>query len=151
MSLEIALTNIQLLLARPEAADLRKIHHYAAARNAPIEEVSYIVKLYTQTPLPNNSMGVELYVGSQQIRKYSQFKNGIYFKVNDSQQLSSLQGEEVRFRRPGADEFLNTGVRVPAKDTIARSRRTVVGEIIQGSQASAEVNQLPTQEELLRE
>jgi hypothetical protein len=139
MSLEIVLTNIQLLLARPEAADLRKIQHYAAARGAEIEEVSYIVKLYTETPPVYNSMGVELYVGNQQIRKYSRFKNGIYFKVNDPQQLSTLQGQEVRFRRPGADEFINTGVRVPAEEAIERGLRTTT------------VNQLPTQEEVLRE
>jgi hypothetical protein len=78
-------------------------------------------------------------VGNQQIRQYSQFKNGIYFKVNDPQQLSTLQGEEVRFRRPGADEFINTGVRLPAEETINRSLRT------------ADVTQLPTQEEVLRE
>ena len=139
MSLEIVLTNIQLLLARPEVADLRKIRHYAADRGAEIEEVSYMVKLYTQTPPVYNSMGVELYVGNQKIRQYSQFKNGIYFKVNDPQQLSALQGEEVRFRRPGADEFINTGVRLPSQETIKRSLRT------------ADVNQLPTQEEVLRE
>ncbi|MDJ0735226.1 MAG: hypothetical protein QNJ47_14375 [Nostocaceae cyanobacterium] len=139
MSLEIVLTNIQLLLARPEMADLRKIHYYAAQRGAEVEEVSYIVKLYTQTPPVYNSMGVELYVGNQQIQKYSQFKNGIYFKVNDPQQLSTLQGEEVRFRRPGDEEFINTGVRLPAEETINRSLRT------------ADVTQLPTQQEVLRE
>lgn len=139
MSFEIVLTNIQLLLARPEVADLRKIRYYAAERGADIEEVSYIVKLYTQTPPVYNSMGVELYVGNQQIRQYSQFKNGIYFKVNDPQQLSTLQGEEVRFRRPGADKFINTGVRLPAEETIERSLRT------------ADMRQLPTQEQVLQE
>ena len=139
MSLEIVLTNIQLLLARPEAADLRKIRHYAAERGAEVEEVSYMVKLYTQTPPVYNSMGVELYVGDQQIRQYSQFKNGIYFKVNDPQQLSTLQGEEVRFRRPDTDEFINTGVRLPAEETINRSLST------------ADIPQLPTQAEVLRE
>ncbi|NEP09431.1 MAG: hypothetical protein F6K14_04170 [Symploca sp. SIO2C1] len=141
MSLEIVLTNIQLLLARPEAADMRKIHHYAAQRNASIEEVSYMVKLYTQTPLPTNSMGVELYVGNQKIRKYSQFKHGIYFKVNDPQQLSTLQGEEVRFRTPGTEEFINTGIRVPAEETTERSITTAVRETIQ----------LPTQQEVLQQ
>ena len=138
MSLEIVLTNVQLLLARPEAADLRKIRHYATARNAPVEEVSYIVKLYIQTSPIHNNMGVELYVGDQQIRQYFQFKNGIYFKVNDLQQLSTLQGEEVRFHQPGSNEFIDTGVRLPAGD-IERSSRT------------ADFTQLPTQEEVLRE
>ncbi|MBI4785199.1 MAG: hypothetical protein HY785_28420 [Oscillatoriophycideae cyanobacterium NC_groundwater_1537_Pr4_S-0.65um_50_18] len=139
MSLEIVLTNVQLLLARPEEADLRKIQHYAAARGAEIEEVSYIVKLYIQTPPVYNSMGVELYVGNQQIRQYSQFKNGIYFKVNDLQQLSDLQGKEVRFHRPGSDEFISTGVRMPTKESVTQNLR------------AADVTQLPTQAEVLRE
>ena len=139
MSLEIVLTSVQLILARPEMADLRKIRHYAAERSVEVEEVSYIVKLYLETPPVYNSLGMELYVGDQQIRRYSQFENGIYFKVNDPQQLSTLQGEEIRFRRPGMDEFVNTGIRLPAEETSARSFST------------AEATQLPTQEEVLRE
>jgi hypothetical protein len=139
MSLEIILTNIQLLLARPEGADLRKIHHFAADRGAEVEEVSYIVKLYTDTLPVQNSLGVELYVGDHPIRQYAQFKHGIYFKVNDPQQLANLQGGEVRFRRPGTAEFIQTGVRLPAQETINRSFR------------GADITQLPTQAEVLRE
>ncbi|WP_088889514.1 hypothetical protein [Leptolyngbya ohadii] len=139
MSLEVVLTNVQLLLARPEEADLRKINHYAARRGAEVEEVSYIIKLYTENLPLYNSMGVELFVGDQQIRQYSSFKNGIYFKVNDPQQLSTLQGEEIRFRRPGTNEFVNTGIRLPAEESANRGTR------------GADVTQLPTQEEVLRE
>ncbi|MGI0484974.1 hypothetical protein ACN4EK_06020 [Pantanalinema rosaneae CENA516] len=138
MSLEIVLTSAQLMLARPEVADLRRIHHFAAERREKVEEVSYIVKLYVQSPPVYDSRGVELYVGDQQIRQYSQFSNGIYFKVNDPQQLATLQGEEVRFRRPGSDEFINTGVRIPQRD---RDRNLV----------AVDVTQLPTQAEVLRE
>lgn len=57
-------------------------------------------KLYLKTPLPTDGMGIELYVNDQLIRRYSTFKNGIYFKVNDPQKLSDLRGGEVRFHRP---------------------------------------------------
>ena len=133
MSLEIVLTSIQLLVARPEEADLRKIQHYAAERGADTEEVSYLVKLYIKTPLVQDSMGVELYVGDQPIRRYSQFKNGIYFKVNDPQKLSSLRGREVRFRRPGTDELISTGVRFPAAE-----------EKVEGALRAVELAGLPT-------
>ena len=139
MPVAIVLATIQLLPALPEAADLRKIRHYAAQRGTAIAEVSYIVKLYIQTPPVYNSLGVELYVGNQQIRHYAQFKNGIYFKVNDPQQLAVLQGQEVRFRRPGAGDFMNTGVRFPARETVNRRVR------------AADMSQLPTQAELLQE
>lgn len=139
MSLEIVLTHVQLQLARPEAADLRRIQHFAATRGADVEEVSYIVKLYIETPPVQNSLGAELFVGDQLIRQYSQFKNGIYFKINDPQQLATLQGGEVRFRRPGSDEFINTGMQLPAAEPVDRGLR---GE---------NINQLPTQAEVLRE
>jgi hypothetical protein len=139
MPVDIVLTTIQVLPARPEAADLRKIRHYAAQRGTALAEVSYIIKLYTQSPPVYNSLGVELYVGNQQIRQYAQFKNGIYFKLNDPQQLAALQGQEVRFRRPGAGDFMNTGVRFPAGETINRHVR------------AADMSQLPTQAELLQE
>lgn len=142
MTPEIALTTIQLVLARPEPADLRRIHHFTAQTGERIEEVSYIVKLYIESPPVYNSMGLELYVGDEQIRKYSQFKNGIYFKVNDPQQLAALEGQPVRFRRPGSEEFINTGVSFPSEDVSDRSQRFL---------ESAERTELPTQEEVLRE
>ena len=140
MSFEIVLTGIQLLLARPEEADLRKIRHYAAARGVEAEEVSYIVKLYMETSPVHDTMGMELYVGDQPIHRYFQFKNGIYFKVNDPQELFSLRGREVRFRRPGMDEFISTGIRVPAAE-----------ETAEGALRAASPAELPTQEEVLRD
>ncbi|MFM7448300.1 MAG: hypothetical protein ACKO24_06865 [Leptolyngbyaceae cyanobacterium] len=139
MPLDIVLTAIQLLPAQPEAADLRKIHHLAAATETPIQEVSYIIKLYTGSSLPQNSLGVELYVGNQPIRQYFQFKNGIYFKVNNPDQLAALQGQEVRFRRPGLDQFVNTGIQVPIME--AGDRRSLLEPAAQ----------LPSQAEVLQE
>lgn len=138
MPLDVVLTAIQLLPARPEMADLRKIQHYATATGSEIAEVSYLVKLYTENSLPQNSLGVELYVGDQLIRQYFQFKNGIYFKVNDPQQLAALQGQEVRFRRRGSEEVIHTGIRVPEVE-IDRSLRATDSAV------------LPTQTEALRE
>jgi hypothetical protein len=139
MNSEIVLTAIQLLLTRPEAADLRRLQHYAAERGRAVEEVSHLVKLYIESPPRDNSMGFELYVGDERIRKYSQFANGIYFVVNDPQQLSVLRGREVRFRRPGSEEFINTGVIFPNETPEA------------GLRDAGEAVSLPTRSELLRE
>jgi hypothetical protein len=144
MSLEIVVTKIQLRLARPEEADMRKIQHYAAESGAALAEAepaSALVKLYLQTPLPTDGMGIELYVNDQLIRRYSTFKNGIYFKVNDPQKLSNLRGGEVRFHRPGTDEFLDTGVTIPdAEDTEDPAALRAGGAV-----------ELPSQEEVLRD
>lgn len=138
MPLDVVLTAIQLLPARPEMADLRKIQHYATVAGSEIEAVSYLVKLYTGNSLPQDSLGVELYVGDQLIRQYFQFKNGIYFKVNDPQQLVALRGQEVRFRRRGDEELIHTGIRVPE----AEANRPL---------AATDTTTLPTQAEALRE
>ena len=86
-------------------------------------------------------MGIELYVNDQLIRRYSTFKNGIYFKVNDPQNLSILRGGEVRFHRLGTDEFLDTGVTIPdAEDTEDPAALRAGGAV-----------ELPSQEEVLRD
>ncbi len=139
MTPEIVVTAIEILRTRPEAADLRQIHHYAAETGATIEEVSYIVKIYVETPPLYTNMGLELYVGDKKIRKYSQFRNGIYFKVNNPQQLTALQGQEVQFRQPGAEEFVDSGVSFP------------IEQISERRLMSAEEISLPSQEEVLRE
>jgi hypothetical protein len=139
MDSQIVLTAIQLLLARPETADLRRLHHYAAETGTPVEEVSYLVKLYIDSSPIYDSTGFELYVGEERIRKYSQFTNGIYFVVNDPRQLSALGGQEVRFRRPGSEEFIHTGVIFP-EDTPEISRERAEPAVA-----------LPPRSELLRE
>ena len=143
MSLEIVLTDIQIQRALPEEADLRKIQHYAATSGGPpadTEPASTLVKLYLKTPLPMDSAGVELYVGDHQIRRYAQFKNGIYFKVNDPRFLTDLSGGEVRFRRPGTDGFIGTGVRLSIADSAALTARRSPGTA-----------PLPSQADVLRE
>jgi hypothetical protein len=135
MTPEIILTTIQIVPTRPEEADLRKIRYYAAEKGIPVQEVSYIVKLYISSAPIYDNLGFELYVGNEKIRKYSQFKNGIYFKINDSHQLSVLQGQKVRFRRPGSERFIETDVVFPSEEV---------------TEQLLEPKQLPTQEEVLR-
>jgi hypothetical protein len=143
MSLEIVLTDIQIQQARPEEADLRKIQHYAAIGDGPpadTEPASTLIKLYLKTPIPEDSAGVELFVGDHLIRRYSQFKNGIYFKVNDPRLLNELSGGEVRFRRPGTDGFIGTGVRLSIGDPAALKALRSMGAA-----------PLPSQADVLRE
>jgi hypothetical protein len=88
---------------------------------------------------PPDGMGYELYIGDQQIMKYAQFNGGIYFKVTNPEQLAMYRGQRVRFRRPGAADFIATEVAFPVLET--------------GPRDTEELREraLPTQDDVLRE
>src|SRR3954447_21349744 len=138
MGENITLQSIEVHEVRPQAADLRKIRRHSAERAALLPEITYLVKLNLAVMPPPDALGYELYIGDQLIRKYSQFKNGVYFKVADPAQLEVYRGQQVRFRRPGADEFIETNVTFPA----------VTAEL---SDAAPRARSLPTQDDVLRE
>ncbi len=130
---------IELHATRPEAADVRKLEHLRAERAASIPDVSYIVKVYIQNLPPPEGSGYVLYVGDKEIRKYSQFKNGIFFKIADPHLLTSYRGKKMRFRRAPDGEFIETNVTFPA----AATERGLTEDML--------THELPTQEEVLRE
>ena len=80
-----------------------------------------------------------LYVGDSEIRKYAQFKNGIFFKVTDPNLLASHRGKKIRFRSAPDGDFIETNVTFPASAT----ELDVTDETRSGD--------LPSQEEVLRE
>lgn len=130
---------VELHAARPEAADVRKLEHLRAEGAAAIPDVSYIIKVYIQNLPPPGGSGYALYVGDREVRKYAQFKNGIFFKVTDPKLLASYRGKKIRFRRTPEGEFIETNVIFPA----AAAER--------GLTEDARSRELPTQEEVLRE
>lgn len=151
MTPEVVVTAVQLLLAQPEAADLRRINHYATERGERIEEVTYVVKVYTDTLPMTNSLGIELYVGEQLIPKYAQFSQGVYFTINDPQLLSRLQGQSIRFRRPGSEDFVTAEIPFPSSVTPTEALSDRVSTFGASSDTSLSADSLPTQAELLRE
>ena len=118
---------------------MRKIRHYSTELAAPLPEIAYIVKLYLATMPPPDDMGYELYIGDQQIRKYTQFNGGIYFKITNPEQLAMYRGQKVRFRRPGAAEFIATEVAFPVIETRPRDAEDL------------RERTLPSQDDVLRE
>ncbi len=135
----MAVEKIDLHATRPEAADVRKLEHLRAERAAAIPDVSYIVKVYIQDLPPPGGSGYVLYVGDREIRKYAQFKNGIFFKIADPHLLDSYRGKKIRFRRAPDGEFIETNVTFPA----AAAER--------GLTEDTRARELPTQDEVLRE
>ena len=117
---------------------MRKIRHAATQVGRTAAEICHLVKLYIGTEALYDGLGVELYIGDHKVRKYAQFKGGIYFKVMNSAQAAALRGQRVRFRRPGSQQFIDTGVDVPVEGAARRS-------------LAAALVELPTQEEALRE
>jgi hypothetical protein len=137
---EIRVSAIEVRAAQPKAADTRKIQFIAETRDASLEEIAYIVKLYVEdVERFYTSLGYRLFVGDYEIKKYAGFKNGIYFKVYDPDFLAQHAGEKVQFTIDGV-EFVDTGVTFPEYSTDA--------EIAFEAGAAAG---LPTQEQVLSE
>jgi hypothetical protein len=139
MADQITVNSIEVHEVRAEAADLRKLRRHGAEMSAPLPEIAYVVKLYLEKLPPADALGYELYVGAQKIRKYSQFKDGIYFKVTNPAELQVYQNQKVRFRRPGSDEFIETDVSFP-----------VLKAEISGAKAPSP-RSLPTARDVLRD
>lgn len=109
----IKVTNIEVAAVQPDASDLRKIRHYAQTLNTSLKEVTTVYKIYIDTLPEPSGQGIELFFGEHQIHKYSEFKGGLFFVVNDPAMRKSLVGSEIGFRIPGETEILRTGIHVP--------------------------------------
>ena len=132
-------SNIELVSTQPKPADLRSIEYIQTSENTTLAPISYIVKINLSSQLPATSLGFQLYVGNEQVQKYSGFKNGLYFKVNNPRFFSVFAGKEIRFSLDRGEAFHNTGVLLPS---LAGDGRR--------SSSPANLENLPTQEEVLK-
>ena len=100
---------IEVVPARPSEAELRKIRqHKTAAAEKAEEEVIYLVKIYLDKLPEPTGIAYPLYVGEQQIRKYTEFPGGIYFKLYDPGMLEKMAGQKVRFGSAVKPGFIDT-------------------------------------------
>lgn len=110
---DIKVTSVEVVPAKPDASDLRKIKYYAENRSIELKKVTLVYKLHiTSFPEPAGQT-YELFIGDHHIRKYSSFENGIFFVVNDPELAQSLAGKEICFNIPGQEERLRSGVCIP--------------------------------------
>jgi len=125
------LRQVGIVACQPQAADSRKIGYVDqrkgrnsggnSGRNSGgsytefSPEVVYLVKLYMDLGMlvDRPSQGFQLYVGDTEIRKYAAFKEGIYFKIHDVDQLAAFSEQEIRFC-VDHDEMVDSGVYCPA-------------------------------------
>jgi len=137
----VKVTGVKVVAVRPDPSDLRKIRYHAGMSHASIEEVTTVFKIYVESLPEPSGAGFELFVGERHIRKFSEFKGGLFFIVNDPEALRSLSGREVGIRMLGETEITRTGVHVP--------------DIKPGHELSASLAKskkyLPTKQEVLRE
>jgi hypothetical protein len=104
---------VEVHSVRPEAADLRKIRHYAATRGVSLPEVTLLYRVYSDGNPEPSGRAIELFIGDYQVRKYSQFKGGLFFTVNDPELAKRLAGGAIKLRVEGSDEMSDSGVTVP--------------------------------------
>jgi hypothetical protein len=110
----IKVTSVEVVPAKPDAADLRKIKHYAETRSKELKEVALVYKIYLASLPEPAGQAYGLYIGDHHVRKYSSFEKGIFFVVNDPDLAQSLAGKEICFDIPIQKELLRSGVRIPA-------------------------------------
>ena len=105
---EPTISRVEIVPARPEPADLRRIRHLSAERNVDVPEVTYVVKVYLDDLPEPAGQAFDLFVGEHRVTKYTEFPEGVYFQVNDPYEIDSLRGESVRIRVPDEERFLDS-------------------------------------------
>ena len=134
-------TEIEVVGTQPKASDLRKIEFIASRENIAISPVTYLVKIELEdSEAALSGQGFSLYVGDQRIEKYSGYKNGIYFTVNDPRFFDEHRGEEIRLSFDD-ETIVDTGKTLPVEP---------VANVFLELESIAEPVALPTQEEVLQ-
>lgn len=117
---------LEIVATQPTDADRRALAHLSAQTSKLLPEVTYLVRVRLAKVPPATSAGWALYVNDFRIPKYWEYKHGIYFKVFDPQFFADHQGEHLRFSHDDS-KFVDTGVELPAPDSIAtRTRRKAI-------------------------
>lgn len=115
---------IEVVAAQPTEADSAAIAHLGAEARRPLPQVTYLVKVRLETIPPATSQGWALYVDDFRIPKYWEYKQGIYFKVFDSQFFDEHKGHKLRFSPNGSD-FIETGIELAGPPAAAESKGAV--------------------------
>ena len=112
-------THVQVEAAEPEASDLRTIQHLASTRSAAITPVSWVVRVQLDQVPAASGQALELLIGHDVVRKYTQIPGGVAFVVNDPERLQNMLGKELSWRIPGDSTVHNSGVRLTAAMPVA--------------------------------
>jgi hypothetical protein len=107
-------TAVEVVATQPTDADRSVIAHLSTLSPAPLETVTYIVKIKFEEMPPVTSQGWALYVNDERIPKYWAYKDGIFFKVYDPTFFAKHQGKALRFSLDGA-KFVDTGKTLPRR------------------------------------
>jgi hypothetical protein len=95
-------TKVEVVASEPNSGELRKILSLVPDTDERTA-TTYLVKIYLQTLPEPAGANYELWIGDQKVRKYTQFKGGIYFKLYDVESVNLLDGAPICFRRDGED------------------------------------------------
>src|SRR5262249_54577016 len=102
------ITAVEVVATQPTDADRGVIAHLSARADAPLPDVTYLVKIEFEEMPPVTSQGWALYVQDERIPKYWAYSKGIYFKVFDPNFLTAHEGAALRFSLDGVN-FIDTG------------------------------------------
>jgi hypothetical protein len=127
---------VEIVASQPTDTDRDAIAHLKARDNAPLQDVTYLVKIQFEELPPVTSHGWALYVNDHRVPKYWAYQDGIYFKVFDPNFFVEHAGQPIRFSLDGVD-FIDTGKKlVSPKPKVMK--------------AAAERSKLPLQSDVLK-
>lgn len=124
---------VDVLATQPTDADNTVIARLSEA-GRDVTPAAYLVRIELDTVPEPTSTGWALYIDDFRVPKYWEYKDGIYFKVYESQFFADHAGGTLRFSSDGTT-FIETGLTLSQPDVMASP--------------SADSNDLPQQREIL--
>jgi hypothetical protein len=119
---------VEVVATQPTDADRSVLAHLSTRAPAPLQEVTYIVKIKFEEMPPVTSQGWALYVKDERVPKYWAYKDGIYFKIHDPKFLAEHQGAALRFSLDGV-HFIDTGKKLLHKKPKAQRSTTAAASL----------------------
>ena len=94
------------------SSDIAKLNHVRSKEPAGHPTIGFMVRLTIKGELPTDGMGMNLYLDDYKVRKYSQCRDGIFFKVYNPRFLKKHSGKAISYEVGGRGK-IETGIKFP--------------------------------------
>lgn len=134
------ITRVEVVATQPVPADIRSIQYIQSNEHITLNEVTYLVKINLSHPPLITSRSLSIYIDDYQIRRYSSFPGGIYFKIFNPRFLEEHAGEKILFSIDGVTMH-DSGYQLPSS----------AENVPEGADTAVRSTILPTQEQVLNQ
>lgn len=110
---KISIKAIEILPTVTLEEDVENINFINSVEAGFIEKTTYIVKIWLKEELPFSGISIDLYFNEYKVRKYFEFKGGIYFKVFNPRFFDKHSNKKIYFVI-GNSEVIETEFKLPS-------------------------------------